>query len=336
MIVPEPTHNVKDTKDIVLEHITATAYWDKDHICRFANNTYLQWFGRSKEELIDKITLKELLGSAYEIVQPHVKEALAGKTQVFERKIQLPNGGWKDVLATYHPHINDGEVKGFIINAADISYLKEPEGKLIKTKQQMLRNVIEAQEKERLSVAHLLRNTANQTLAYCNMILQARIRKGEYKDVNEEIHLFIKKAIAELNELGNQLSPSAIEHFGFAAGVRDYLLHFCLQHEVEVNFECREESIEALKLEDKFSIFRIIQCYLQIVVAETYQATVWICAEWHSGQLRLDFHGNQLCIFDNEKSRYVEIVHRVEYYGGDIELQYGDNEHSLKIKMEIC
>ena len=38
------------------------AYWDKDLICRFANKAYLDWFGKPKDEMIDKINIKDLLG----------------------------------------------------------------------------------------------------------------------------------------------------------------------------------------------------------------------------------------------------------------------------------
>jgi len=48
---------------VVTDHITAMiAYWDKDLICRFANAPYLKWFGIKSEDMVDKMTLKELLG----------------------------------------------------------------------------------------------------------------------------------------------------------------------------------------------------------------------------------------------------------------------------------
>ena len=43
----------------VTDHIDAMlAYWDKDSVCRFANSAYLQWFGKTKEEMIGKLTIR--------------------------------------------------------------------------------------------------------------------------------------------------------------------------------------------------------------------------------------------------------------------------------------
>jgi len=70
----------------VVDHIsTMIAYWDKDLICRFANASYLEWFGRTSDEMIDKITLAQLLGPLYEKNLPYITGALMGNTQTFER-----------------------------------------------------------------------------------------------------------------------------------------------------------------------------------------------------------------------------------------------------------
>lgn len=99
----------------VADHITAMlAYWDKDHVCRFANSAYVDWFGKKKEEMIDKITIKELLGPLFEKNLPFISGALKGEIQTFEREIPLPTGGSRHSLANYYPDIVNGEVIGFL------------------------------------------------------------------------------------------------------------------------------------------------------------------------------------------------------------------------------
>lgn len=40
---------------MVTNHIDAmVAYWDKNLVCRFANASYLKWFGKSQEDMIVK------------------------------------------------------------------------------------------------------------------------------------------------------------------------------------------------------------------------------------------------------------------------------------------
>jgi len=109
----------------VAEHTDAMlAFWDKDLVCRFANSSYIKWFGMSPADMIDRITLPVLLGPLYEQNFPFINNALQGKVQVFERDIQLPNGELKNTIATYTPEIRDGVVIGFYAHVADVTPVK--------------------------------------------------------------------------------------------------------------------------------------------------------------------------------------------------------------------
>ena len=72
-----PTYDVIQIGFRVADHIQAMlAYWDKNQLCRFANRAYLEWFGKTPEEMIDKITMKDLLGPLYEQNLPYIVEVL--------------------------------------------------------------------------------------------------------------------------------------------------------------------------------------------------------------------------------------------------------------------
>ena len=62
---PESVH-YKPEGAPISEHVTAMlGYWDAGLVCRFANAAYLDWFGKTREELVDKLTLKDLLGPVF-------------------------------------------------------------------------------------------------------------------------------------------------------------------------------------------------------------------------------------------------------------------------------
>ncbi|MDB5135596.1 MAG: fold protein [Mucilaginibacter sp.] len=108
----------------IADHISAMlAYWDTNLVCRFANSAYLDWFGFTKEQMVNKMTLDELLGPLYVLNLPYIKGALAGKPQTFERTIAVPGGGVRYSLANYIPDIAEGVVKGFYVHGADITPL---------------------------------------------------------------------------------------------------------------------------------------------------------------------------------------------------------------------
>lgn len=115
------------------------AYWDSELVCRFANKAYIEWFGKRKEEMINKITLQELLGPLFEKNQSYISAALKGQKQIFEREIKTPNGTIRSSLATYIPHLEEGKVKGFFVHVADISTIKN-----------LQRELLESLEKEKM------------------------------------------------------------------------------------------------------------------------------------------------------------------------------------------
>ncbi len=122
----KPFEQTNDFGLLVADRIEAMlAYWDKDLICRFANNAYIEWFGKSKEDMVDKITMKELLGHLYEKNLPYITEVLKGNTQQFEREIKTPGGEIRHSLANYYPDFHEGKVRGFSVHVADITEIKK-------------------------------------------------------------------------------------------------------------------------------------------------------------------------------------------------------------------
>lgn len=155
---------------MIVDHISAmTAYWDADQICLFANSAYREWFGKSREQLLG-ITMKDLLGPLYEKNLPHIKAALRGESQLFEREIPLPDGTVRHSLATYTPHIVDGAVCGFFVHVADVTQLKKLEKELKAAKE----------EAEKLATHDFLTGLPNRVLIkdrISTAILQAKRRQ---------------------------------------------------------------------------------------------------------------------------------------------------------------
>jgi PAS domain S-box-containing protein len=113
---------------IVAENVPAmVAYWDRHEHCMFANHAYQTWFGRTREQMLDT-TLESLLGPLYALNAPHIREAMGGRTQTFERRIPVPDGtGVRESLATYTPDIRNGVVLGVYVHVADIGLQKQRE-----------------------------------------------------------------------------------------------------------------------------------------------------------------------------------------------------------------
>ena len=106
------------------------AYWDAQRVCRYSNDAYLKWFGRKRAEMVDKVTMQELLGPLYLESLPFIEEAYKGVIQVFERDTPMQDGTVRHSLATYTPDIEKGRVIGIITHVVDITKQKNTESEL--------------------------------------------------------------------------------------------------------------------------------------------------------------------------------------------------------------
>lgn len=96
-------------------------YWDRELRNRMANSAYIEFFGKSPEELRG-LHIRDLLGEElYAENLPYIEGALAGRTQLFDREILTPGGESRFTQASYIPDISDGEVRGFFVLVTDIT-----------------------------------------------------------------------------------------------------------------------------------------------------------------------------------------------------------------------
>ncbi|WP_159476560.1 PAS domain-containing sensor histidine kinase [Dyadobacter sp. 3J3] len=173
-MISDPKSNDAELTMIVVDQISAMiAYWDKELMCQFANAPYLKWFGKKKEDMVGRITIRELLGpKLYEMNLPYIQAVLNGKVQTFEREITLPNGDKRFTLANYFPDIENGEVKGFFVQVADIHDLKLLEKDLT------LSNQIVSDQNKRLHnfaniVSHNLKSYSSNLASLLQMLHSA-------------------------------------------------------------------------------------------------------------------------------------------------------------------
>jgi PAS domain S-box-containing protein len=189
----------------VADHISAImAYWDKDQVCRYANAAYIEWFGKTKEEMVDKITLAQLLGpSVYVMNLPYITGVLEGKAQSFERELPIPLGGMRHTLANYFPDIINGEVVGFFAHVADITPVKLLENELSRSNE-----VVKEQNNLLLNFANIVSHNLKSYAGNLNAIVDMLI-KADAEDLRNEMLGYLQKIAKGFGQTVNNLNEIA-------------------------------------------------------------------------------------------------------------------------------
>ena len=179
---------ISSLETFVDDNISAMlAYWDKNQICRYANAAYISWFGKTQEEMIDKITIKELLGPLYELNLPYITGVLEGEAQTFEREIPTPKEGLRNSIINYFPDIVNGEVKGFSSHIADITSVKLLEKKLVQSNE-----IINQQNKHLLNFANIVSHNLKSYANNMGAILDLFINADSEKEKNDMLNYLIE------------------------------------------------------------------------------------------------------------------------------------------------
>ncbi len=107
----------------VLDNLPAmVGYWDRDLRNVIANRAYVDWFGKTPDEL-KGTHIRDLLGpELFAVNEPFMARALAGEAQHFDREIPTPAGSVRYSQASYLPDVaGDGRVSGFFVLVTDVT-----------------------------------------------------------------------------------------------------------------------------------------------------------------------------------------------------------------------
>ena len=198
-------------------------YWDADLRCRYTNNAYLEWFGRTREEMLG-IGVRDLLGEEiYLKNEKYIRAAMGGQAQHFERAIVKADGSIGYTMAHYIPDQVGESVRGFFVLVSDVTDLKAEQLRLearVEERTEDLRHSVLALEKAKAqaesasrmksdflaNLSHELRTPLNPILVLTDLVLGTELspeQRDYLQDVRESaqrlLHLFNR--LIELMEL---------------------------------------------------------------------------------------------------------------------------------------
>lgn len=130
----EQTQLLQRISDVIPVQI---ALFDEQLICRFANASYARWLRSTPEKVVGLHLSQIARPQDYESSLGRLEAALAGEAQQFEGRRQFPDGHAFYASITYTPYLEDGMLRGLIIQIVDITARKASEDAVSSANQQL-------------------------------------------------------------------------------------------------------------------------------------------------------------------------------------------------------
>lgn len=128
----------------IIDHMPMViSYWDAQLCNRFANRAYFEWFGLSNAPDRHPAVPPLFNDECYPSGPSYVQQALQGLPQQFERLLPDAAGQPHDVVISYVPDKQYGQVQGFYAFITDVTLLRIAQDAVLEA-QQHLQSVIDA------------------------------------------------------------------------------------------------------------------------------------------------------------------------------------------------
>ncbi|WP_310566740.1 sensor histidine kinase [Hydrogenophaga sp.] len=303
------------------------AFVDPGHVYRFANATYLDYWGRTREDLVGR-PVAEVMGTPqYEaLARGGLDQALAGRQASFESTIDFPGQGSRHVETTYVPARNDaGDIIGVVVRTHDIHTLKLREEQLRASVSLLEHKTLEQQRFIHI-ISHDLREPINSISNFSGLLMDDHLAEFSPATLHhlQRVHAGGERMKASLDDLMRfvQLEQHAVSFDPVDIGQLMQQVHEDLSHAIAQSGG-RLDWAALPTVQGDRSLLRVL---LQNLVANGLKFSrpgvaprVEVNAERREGEIRLTVQDNGIGIaasqLDNIFDMFKRLHPRKRYQG---------------------
>ena len=310
-----------------LHNSASVVFTDVDGNILDVNNDVLKNTGYTKKELIGQNP--RILKSGYHPQSFYANlwdTILSGKTWKGELKNKRKDGSYYWVFSTISPIYNeDKKIVQFLAILFDITEEKNAKSNLI-------REVIEAQEKERERFAMEIHDGLGQTLLASKMNLNALGSafdglEKEDKDVFENAVKLLTESIQEARNISHGLMSRVLNKFGLAYAINEIVNNINTTQKLKFIFQNNIEN-QRFNEEIEMGIYRTLQELIKNIIKHSKASIAYLKISKKDNDLTIIIEDNGVGIkkqilLDPKKSGGIGLRNmksRIEYLGGKFEI----------------
>ncbi|MEH2333773.1 AAA family ATPase [Nostoc sp.] len=227
-------------------------YIDRDRRYRFANQTYEEWFRRSRDEIVGKQVREVMSEASYQIIEPYMNRALAGEMITYEAEVSFPLGK-KYIVVTSIPDFDlNAQVRGYYglitdiseqRNAAMLERKRAEEASILEERNRMAREIHDTLAQAFTSIiVHL--DAASQRITLDPDAAQSHLKTGRIlarsglADARRSVQALRPQILEEEGDLHsalNRLAAQMFSHTSVQVGCEVIGELYTLPKEVEMN-----------------------------------------------------------------------------------------------------
>ncbi|HEY8967993.1 MAG TPA: PAS domain-containing sensor histidine kinase [Puia sp.] len=236
----------------------------------------------------------------------------------------------------------DDQLMGYVSIYRDITLQKSLEKMLVeeevRKKREIIKAIMEAQEKERKEISSELHDNVNQILTTCKLFLEiARNNPADARFI-DGCYQNIQMVIEEIRNISHNLTPYTLKDLGLAAAVHDIVQKINQSGKLSIRLlSFQNLTEEAISPDIKLAIFRIIQEKINNVLKHAQATELSIDLSVYNGRINVVLTDNGRGFDEKTIKRGMglnNIQNRVEYYKGSFQLKTAPGE-GCELRIEL-
>jgi PAS domain S-box-containing protein len=311
---------------------TSDAIWDWDIQTDtiFRNESFKLLFGYENMRSTIQFRLDHIHLEDRDRIRESLKASLETNTERWqaEYRFECADGNYKTVLDKGFIIRDDkGAAMRMIGAMQDVTQQRQLQLQLKNEEQrkktEIMKAIIDAQEKERYEISHELHDNVSQILTTCKLLLEAATTQPGENKYLEQSKQNIQKAIDEIRSISHRLNPATLRYIGLHGAIEDLATSINNAGKILITFSSSLSTKKEINEELELAVFRIIQEQVTNILKHSDAHSVSITLTQEEGKLKLiisdDGKGHDLQIKKHGLG-LKNIFNRAEFYKGTAEI----------------